>query len=175
MKKLLAMVLALCLMTGCALAAEYTWADIAGQRAELVADGGTWTLNAGPVKLWLPKAMDYIEPSQEDQEESHLVASFFNADGTNAVFVQYNDTTYASTQDILDALNAKDIYHDISEATINGYNVVCYSTSDDQGTTVYAMYLLGDGYAMQIQLRGMENDMETVSTILTSLRPADQD
>ena len=118
--------------------------------------------------------MDYIEPSQEDQEESHVVASFFNAEGTNAAFVQYSESTYTSAQDILDELSKKDIYHDITEATINGLTAVSYSTESTQDTTIYAMYLLGDGHALQVQLRGMQDDMQTVSTILMSVRLSEQ-
>ena len=78
MKKILALVMMLCLLCSAAMAEEVTWADIEPQLAENGLSGDFVVLDQLGLKVWLPTGMNAAAVSEEDagcdrQREAHAV------------------------------------------------------------------------------------------------------
>ena len=175
MKKLLAMVLALCLMAGCAMAADYTWDGVlANELSTLNANGHFYTLNAAPIRYWLPDAVStYVDPTEDEQENGHLVACYQNDDNTMVVLIQYAETSYQTADDILAQVNKDSKYTNINSDTVNGLTAVSYM--DGETGACFALYLLGNGSALQLKLGGFTDDNRLLAAaICWSVMPAEQ-
>ncbi len=87
MKKLFALMLALCLMGSVAMAdANLTW-DAVAETAEQV-DGGFQTFDEIAVKIWMPAVLQAVELTDEDKEAGYI-GYYATADESAAVSVMY--------------------------------------------------------------------------------------
>ena len=175
MKKLFAMVLALCLLACSAFAADYTWDGVlANELSSLNAEGHFYTLNAAPIRYWLPDSVStYVEPTEDEQQNEHLVASYYNDDKSRVVLIEYAETSYATPDDILAEVNKDSKYTNVSSDTVNGLTAVTYM--DEENGACFALYLLGDGNALQLKIGGFPEDERLLAAaICWSIMPAEQ-
>ena len=85
MKKLVVLILALCMLCSAAFAAELNWSD-AEENASQIA-GEFKTFDEISVKIWIPDTLQSVELSDEDRENGYI--GYFAADEENGVAVQY--------------------------------------------------------------------------------------
>jgi len=84
MKKLVVLILALCMLCSVASAADLNWAD-AEEAASKIA-GEFKTFDEISVKIWIPEVLQAVELSDEDRESGYI--GYFASDDA-AVAVQY--------------------------------------------------------------------------------------
>lgn len=124
MKKLFAMLTALCLMLGCAALAETAldWADFEASIAESDLDGAFQTFDEVPMKIWIPSDLHAVELEDEDRDEGFI--GYFEGDGAvvSIVYVDMNMTI----EEYTDELGKIDDVAFIQTLTINGIPAVSY-------------------------------------------------
>ena len=131
MKKLFALMLALCLLGLVALADALVWAgDVEAAAAQF--EGEFKTFDEIAVKIWIPSELTAIELNDEDREEGYI-GYFTSEDGEKAVAVQYVDMEGMSLEEFEANLRAsEDIDQSSIEAgTVNGLTCLSYKNEDN--------------------------------------------
>ena len=131
MKKLFALVLALCLLGSVAMADELVWAGDVETAASQI-EGEFHTFNEIAIKVWIPSFLKEIELNSEDKEEGYI-GYFQSEDGETAVAVQYVDMEGMTLEDFEANLRASsDIDQSSIEAgTVNGLTCLSYKNEDN--------------------------------------------
>ena len=123
MKKLFALMLALCLMGSVAMAdANLTW-DAVKETAEQV-DGGFQTFDEIAVKIWMPAVLQAVELTDEDKEAGYI-GYYATADESAAVGVMYVDVEGMTLDGVLEAAAAEGMAEP-EIVNINGIDAVSY-------------------------------------------------
>ena len=115
MKKILALVMALCLLCSVAMASEVTWADIEPQLAENGLTGDYVVLDQLGLKIWLPTGLNPAEATEEGR-----LAAFVSEDGTSYVVVDAVNAEGMSVELLYDSLKSNDGFSDVEMASANG-------------------------------------------------------
>ena len=85
MKKILALVMMLCMLCSVAMAEQLTWADIEPQLGDMGLEGEFVVLDQLGLKIWLPSALNAAAVSDEDAANGRLAA--YAADDQSAYFI----------------------------------------------------------------------------------------
>lgn len=127
MRKLVVLLMALCLLSACVLAHAdvVNWKDIEPHLEELGLEGDFYTLKAVNVMLWAPSDLQPVEELPEDVLERDVTAIFINENGDKGINVVYTDVGSNNLEDYADALSENGA-ESISMNTINGLNAVEY-------------------------------------------------
>ena len=144
MKKLFALLLALCLCFSAVagFAADINWADVEETAVGLAGEGQFYALNAFPLMYWVPNTMTYAEPD-DSMLEIGILAYYQTEDEAKWICVQYVDAEGVATIDMLNTVLADAGYGDIETATVNGLTAVTGSNETDG--LVAAAFLTDDG------------------------------
>ena len=86
MKKLVVLILALCMLCSAAFAADLNWSDVEEAASQIA--GEFKTFDEISVKIWIPDTLQAVELSDDDRENGYI--GYF-ADENSAVAVQYVD------------------------------------------------------------------------------------
>lgn len=128
MKKILALVMMLCLLCGVAMAEEVTWADIEPQLAENGLSGEFVVLEQLGLKIWLPTGLNAAAVSEEDAASGRLAA--FAADDGSAYFVVDAINMGEMTIDqLLENTKQNEAVTDAEMVINNGLSVVSYKNT----------------------------------------------
>ena len=150
MKRFLSIVLALCLMLcTCAIACAesattLSWEDTSVQelREKLGMDGTTYTLNAYPVKYWVPENLHDAELTQDEIDQGVKV-KYATEDGTCFFVVLYGDSsTYNDAHDVAETIRQNSEFTDVAEVVVNGLGAVSYKAAD--GSRMHLVLSLPD-------------------------------
>ena len=120
MKKLFALMLALCMMLGtAALADELVWEGTVAEAASQI-EGEFHTFDEIAVKIWIPAVLKEAELTDEDKEKGQI-GYFETEDKANAVGVQYVNMNGTSLDEYKAILLENGIEENtIEPGTVNG-------------------------------------------------------
>ena len=171
MKKLFALMLALCMMLGtAALADELVWegtiADAASQT-----EGEFHTFDEIAVKIWIPAVLKEVELTDEDKEKGQI-GYFETEDKANAVGVQYVNMNGTSLDEYKAILLESGIEENtIEPGTVNGLDCLSYEYN---GSGVLA-FTTQMGYILEVTGSPLtdENFAQTLSIIMASIQTAE--
>ena len=171
MKKLFALMLALCLMGSVAMAdANLTW-DAVAETAEQV-DGGFQTFDEIAVKIWMPAVLQAVELTDEDKEAGYI-GYYATADESAAVSVMYVNVEGMTLEEYEAELKADSAISDIEAGTVNGLPAVSYVIKEKD--TAAVAFTTEKGYILEVSVGPMEDENAKLggSVILASSQAAE--
>ena len=124
MKKLVVLILALCMLCSAAFAADLNWSDVEEAASQIA--GEFKTFDEISVKIWIPDTLQAVELSDDDRENGYI--GYF-ADENSAVAVQYVDMNGMSLEEYEAALKEDAEVSEIEAGTVNLKNL---ETGDQQ-------------------------------------------
>ena len=169
MKKLFALVLALCLLCGCTALAdnEITWDQVVPVLEEAGVTGDFYTFEQIAVAIFIPTGMN---PAEEMPGENYI--GYFAAEDGSAVAVQYVNVegmdldTYTAALEGVGATG-------IERGTVNGLPCVSYEMPANQ--TMNVAFTTEAGYVLEVVVGPVTSDVEKLaaSAILSSIQAAE--
>ena len=128
MKKVLALVMMLCMLCSVAMAEELTWADVEPQLAENGLTGDYAVLDQLGLKIWLPTGLNPVAVSEEDAAAGRLAA--YAADDQSAYFIVDAVNMGEMTIDqLLENVSNNESVTDAQMTVSNGLTVVSYKNT----------------------------------------------
>ncbi len=177
MKKIVALMMALCMMVCCGIAAadaEVNWEDFAGL-AEQLELNGEWVANeewnAG---FYLPAG--FVEGEMTDEyAEQGVLAYFYSEDGSVQFVIMSIDLPEGATDaaSFVDALHVLG-YEDAEVVIVNGYEMVTYTNTDADQLTAISVYDDGTGMAFAFSPASAEGMDMLASIMMASLLTYDE-
>lgn len=171
MKKLTALLLALCLMLGTtALAGEITWGAVEEAASQI--EGEFHTFDEIAVKIWIPAVLKEAELADEYKEAGYI-GYFVTEDQTAAVAVMYVNAEGLSLEEYKAYLvnEAGVDEKTIEPGTVNGLDCLSYEYN---GSGVLA-FTTQMGYILEVSGSPLtdENFTQTLSIIMASIQAAE--
>ena len=170
MKKLFALMLALCLMLGCTALAdnEVSWEQFAPLLEENGITGDFVTFEEIAVKVFIPTGMNAVELSEEDKAAG--IIGYFATDDGEAIGVQYVNVdgmdleTYA-------AQVAENGGTEIETGTVNGLPCISYEYNDN----MVCAFTTQKGYILEVAVGPLPDEASKLggSVILASIQSAE--
>ena len=169
MKKLFALVLALCLLGSCAFAdGQLVWE---GEIAEAAAayEGEFHTLNEVSAKIWIPAEFEEAE-LDEEQKEDGTIAAFVTEDDA-AIVVQYVDMEGMTLEQYQAELEGSDDVTELEAGTVNGIPCLSYEYNGN-GVLAFTTEM---GYILEVAFGPLSNEeyKTKASFALASIQSAD--
>ena len=169
MKKLFALMLALCLMLcSAALADDMVWE---GAVAELASqfEGEFVTFDDIAVKIWIPAEFKAVELTDEDKQNGYI--GYFAKDEQTAIAVVYANVEGMSLEDYQANVAELDGVSEIEPGTVNDLPCLSYK-SNGNGSLAFATQM---GYILEITYGPLEgNDVPTeVACAFASIQAAE--
>ena len=168
MKKLFAVILALCLMLGtAAMADELVWAGAVEEAASQM-EGEFHTFDEIAVKIWIPAVLQEIELSEEDKAAGYI-GYFMTEDQSAAIGVQYVDVNGTSLEDYKAMLLENGIEESSIEAgTVNGLDCLSYEYNGN-GVLAFTTQM---GYILEVAGGPLSDEgfASVVSFIMASIQ-----
>ena len=173
MKKLLSIVMVLCLMMTVALAEEapaLNWEDFEPALEAGGVTGQFYTFDEIAVKMWLPDGINPVELTDEDKENGYI--GYFAADDQSAaVAVMYVDLGGMSLEDY-SAQVAEVGGTEIELGTVNGLPCLSYNLPEQD--TVSVAFTTETGYVLEVTCQPLsEENAELVwGAVISSIQEA---
>lgn len=169
MKKFVAILMALCLLCGFAMAEEINWADVEPSVTEAGIEGSFASVSSIGVKMFIPSGLSELELSDEDVENGYI-CYLTDSDQTCAAVVMYADLNGASLDkyaEVLPEVGATEI----ELCTLNGIPVVTYSMPENN--TMNVCLLTDTGYGIEfVFFPADDENFKSVATIMAaSIQP----
>lgn len=173
MKKLLCVVMALCLMATCALAEEtpaLNWSDFEPALEAGGVTGDFYTFDDVAVKIWLPEGMNSVELTEEDVQNGYI-GYFMPDDESAAVAVVYVDINGMSLEDYANYLSNEAGATEIEMGTVNGLPCVSYNLPEQDSVSV--TFTTEAGYALEVTCTpvSVENAELVWGAVIASIQP----
>ena len=149
MKKLLSIVMALCLMMTVALAEEVpslNWADFEPILEQSGVTGQFYTFDDIAVQMWVPDGLNPVELTEEDVANGYI-GYFMPEDQSAAVAVMYVDINGMSLEDYAAKLPEYGAT-EIEMGTVNGFPCVSYNLPEQDSVSV--TFTTEAGYALEV-------------------------
>ena len=130
MKKLLALVMMLCMLCTAAVAenaSEITWSDVEATLTEQGLTGEFAVLDQLGLKIWLPNGLDAVEVSEADAAAGRL-ALFTDADHTAYLAVDAIHVDGMTLDQYYESALAAEGVSDVEMVTANGLSAVIYKS-----------------------------------------------
>ena len=173
MKKIIAILMLLCMFTGAALAEaapELNWADAEAiiQASEVAGDFVNFDEIA--VKIWIPEGLNAVELSDEDKEAG-FIGYFTDAEQTAVLSVVYANVDGTSIEDYATSLGEMDSVANVAMATVNGMPCVSYDMPEQDSSTV--AFATEAGYILEVTVAPVsdENAQLVWGVVLSSIQP----
>lgn len=169
MKKLFALMMALCLLLcSAAMADELTWDSVA-EDAKKVA-GEFKTFDEIAVKIWMPDVLQAVELSDENKEDGYI-GYFMTEDQSAAVAVQYVDMNGMSLEDYEAHLKEDNDVSGIEAGTVNGLPCLAYMVTST--STAVLTFTTQKGYVLEVSCAPMSDEefASVASVIFSSIQP----
>lgn len=165
MKKLVVLILALCMLCSVAFANELTWASVEEAASKIA--GEFKTFDEISVKIWIPEVLQAAELSDEDRENGYI--GYFASDDA-AVAVQYVNMEGMSLEEYEAQLKEDSEVSDIEAGTVNGLPALSYAIKDkDTGVVAFTTEM---GYILEVACGPLSNEgfAQMVGIILSSIQ-----
>ena len=170
MKKLFALMLALCLLCSVAMAedaVEANWADVEAAAANY---GGDFVaIEEMSLKIWLPNGYSAYDPDEESAGKG-IFRVYAPEDGSGAVALQYVE---ANGADVATAVNAIEGASDAKPMVVNGLSCINFDMKDDDATCVAFGTQKGNLFVMIFAPMSSAAFAEIAPIMLASLQSAD--
>ena len=170
MKKVFALMLALCLMLGCSAMADndITWEQVAPVLEESGITGEFVTFDEIAVKIFVPDGMTAVELSDEDRQNGYI--GYFAAEDGDAIAIQYVDLNGMELADYA-AQVAEVGATEIETGTVNGLPCVSY----EYNTNLCCSFTTQNGYILEVTVGPLPDDNAKLgaSAILASIQAAE--
>lgn len=165
MKKLVVLILALCMLCSVAFANELTWASVEEAASQIA--GEFKTFDEISVKIWIPEVLQAVELSDEDRESGYI--GYFASDDA-AVAVQYVNMEGMNLEEYEAQLKEDSEVSDIEAGTVNGLPALSYAIKDkDTGVVAFTTEM---GYILEVACGPLSNEgfAQMVGIILSSIQ-----
>ena len=165
MKKLVVLILALCMLCSVAFANELTWASVEEAASQIA--GEFKTFDEISVKIWIPEVLQAVE-LRDEERESGYIGSF--ASDEAAVAVQYVNMEGMSLEEYEAQLKEDSEVSDIEAGTVNGLPALSYAIKDkDTGVVAFTTEM---GYILEVACGPLSNEgfAQMVGIILSSIQ-----
>ena len=166
MKKLCALVLALCLLCGCTALAEneINWADVEPTLEASGIDGDFYTFDQVSVAIFIPKGLE----DSELPNDSYI--GYFAAEDGSAVAVQYVNVEGMTLEAYAEALPGVGAT-EIETGTVNGLPCISYEYNDN----MICAFTTQMGYILEVAVGPLpdENAKLAAGFILASIQAAE--
>lgn len=156
MKKLFAILMALCLMLSCAAlaeAVEVNWSDVEAGLADSGVTGEFVTFDEIAVKIWIPEGLPAVELTDEDREAGYI-GYFANEEAQMAVM--YVDADGMSIEDYMTALEGTEGVESIALLNINGLSGVRYQMPENDSLNI--AFATEAGYILEVTMSPLSAD-----------------
>ena len=150
MKKILCVLLMLCLLAPAALAegtAVLNWEDVVPVLEAGNVTGQFYTFDEISVKIWLPDGMLPVELTEEDKANGYI-GYFMPEDQSAQMAVMYVDTNGMSLEDYAKHLSSENDVTDIEMGTVNGFPSVSYRMPNQDSVSV--AFTTEAGYILEV-------------------------
>ena len=167
MKKLVVLILALCMLCSAAFAADLNWSDVEEAASQIA--GEFKTFDEISVKIWIPDTLQAVELSDDDRENGFI--GYF-ADENSAVAVQYVDMNGMSLEEYEAALKEDAEVSEIEAGTVNGLPALSYMLKEKDVACV--AFTTEMGYILEVTCGKLsdENLYSVVAYIVSSIQSA---
>ena len=176
MKKLVCVLIALCLVVTAAVAlAEaapaLNWEDVTPILEAGGVSGDFYTFDEIAMKIWLPEGMYPVELTEEDQENGYI-GYFMPEDESGAVAVVYVDVSGMSLEEYAEYLASEAGATEIEVGTVNGFPCVSYKLLEQDSVSV--TFTTEAGYALEVTCTPLsEENAELVwGAVISSIQAA---
>ena len=174
MKKLSAVLLALCLLLSVAVAEtipEINWETFEAAINEAGIQGDFYTFNDLAVKFWVPQGLNAVELTAEDAEKGYI-GYFTSEDGATLAFL-YVNAEGLSLEDYAAWLQGNEEITDVEIAVVNGLPCVNYRMPAQDSVNV--AFTTEAGYILEVVCGPVTTDEEKLgaSVILASIQSAE--
>ena len=166
MKKLFALMLALCLMGSVAMAeVSLTWDE--SNVAEI--EGGFQTFDEIAVKIWMPAVLQAAELTDEDKEAGYI-GYYMPADESAAVAIQYVDVEGMTLEEYEAELKNDESISEIEAGTVNGLPALSYMIKEKD--TACVAFTTEKGYILEVSCAPMSDEgfASVVALIVSSIQ-----
>ena len=175
MKKLLCVVLMLCLMMTAALAEEtkaLTWETVAPLLEAGNVTGQFHTFDEISVKIWIPDGMEAVELTEEDKAKGYI-GYFRPADESAQMAVMYVDVKGMSLEDYAQYLSSEGGAAEVETGTVNGLPCVSYKLPEQDSVSV--TFTTEAGYFLEVTCAPLsqENAELLWGAVISSIQPAE--
>ena len=151
MKKLFAILMALCLTLSFAALAEadneVNWSDVEGTLEEAGVTGEFVTFDQIAVKIWIPEGLEAVELTDEDVENGYI--GYF-ADDEAQLAVVYANVEGMSIEDYAAQLEGMDGISEIAMLVINGLPAVRYQMAENDSLNI--AFATEAGYILEVTM-----------------------
>ena len=173
MKKVFALVLALCLMLGCTALAdnEISWEQVAPQLEAAGVTGDFVTFDEIAVKVFIPTGASAVELSDEDKTNGYI-GYFASDDGDDdAIAVQYVDMNGMDLETYAAQLKEDSEVSELETGTVNGLPCISYEYNGNMCCSITTQM----GYILEVTVGPLANDAEKLAAgfILASIQSAE--
>ena len=173
MKKILVLLLTLCLFAGCALAeeaVELNWSDAEAAIEEAGIEGSFYTFDDVAVQVWIPDIFENKDLT-EDNVEDGAIGRFELADESAGVYVQYLEGYSGATMDEFEAGLAETEAIEVERVVLNGMEGITYTVEDTDA--MYLVFITERGNYVQFIFYPMSDEgySSTASLIAMSIQP----
>ena len=157
MKKLFAILMALCMLLSCAALAEgveeVNWSDIEATLAEAGVNGEFVNFDEIAVKIWIPEGLEAVELTDEDREAGYI-GYFQNEEAQLAVV--YANVDGMSIEDYAAQLAEMDGIQEIAMLSINGLPGVRYQMTENDSLNI--AFATEAGYILEVTMAPLSAD-----------------
>ena len=172
MKKIFALMLALCLMLGCTALAEneISWEQITPTLEAAGITGEFVTFDEIAVKVFIFNGMAAQELSDEDRQNGYI--GYYAAEDGSAIAIQYVDVNGMTLEDYTANLPEAGAT-EIETGTVNGLPCVSYEVPEQK--TVCIAFTTEAGYVLEVAIAPVASDEEKIaaSVIMASIQPVE--
>lgn len=173
MKKLLCVVMALCMMMAVAMAEPaLNWEDFEPVLEAGGVTGEFYTFDEIAIKIWIPDGLEAIELDDASKEEG-FIGYFLANDESAALSVVYVDVGGMSLEEYAQVLADEAGATEIEVGTVNGLPCVSYMLPEQDSTSV--TFTTEAGYVLEVTCAPVsEEGAELVwGSVIASIQPAD--
>ena len=174
MKKLLALVMSLCLLCACCAYAEETveinWSDVEAGLADSGVTGEFVTFDEIAVKIWIPEGLPAVELTDEDREAGYI-GYFANEEAQMAVM--YVNTNGASLDEYAQYLSSESDVTEIEKGTVNNFPCVSYKLPAQDSVCI--AFTTEAGYILEVTCAplSVENAELVWGAVIASIQSAE--
>lgn len=150
MKKILCVLLMLCLLAPAALAegtAVLNWEDVVPVLEAGNVTGQFYTFDEISVKIWLPDGMLPVELTEEDKANGYI-GYFMPEDQSAQMAVVYLDTNGMSLDEYAQSLSSDGDVTEVEKGTVNGFPCVSYKLPKQDSVSV--AFTTEAGYILEV-------------------------
>ena len=174
MKKILTLVLMLCMMSVVVQAEEVTelnWESVAPIIEAAEVGGQFYTFDEVDVQMWLPDGIYPTELTDEDKEEGYI-GYFVSDDESASVSVMYVDVSGMSLEEYAEYLAEEDDVSEIEMGIVNGLPCVSYTMPEQDSVSI--SFTTEAGYILEVTcVPASEENADLVwGAVFSSIQPA---